>query len=257
MASFHKPKVFRSVEGCCICKAKSSSSRFTDSGKYEDQFSSCFRLDEEREGDICNACVLLVKRYKKLPKSTKKNWAHTVDSRAGPGVKGNGKQKKRSEEVGPEKFKKIKKKKFKKSFIKDINTNINDSMDFSHKEDKGTKNKRFDNNIFDFFPEHYWKRQVTCCGISYIGMCGEVMLDRRLITPCQKQISKSVFETLIETELRNIIDTDLTNKENDDRYSEKTDEGFSEKNEESFSDKASTTTGPQSPDSCRLVLEDD
>lgn len=29
-----------------------------------------------RSGEICNACVLLVKRWKKLPVGTKKNWNH-------------------------------------------------------------------------------------------------------------------------------------------------------------------------------------
>lgn len=33
-------------------------------------------LSEDRVGDICNACVLLVKRWKKLPHGSKKNWNH-------------------------------------------------------------------------------------------------------------------------------------------------------------------------------------
>lgn len=37
------------------------------------------RLSEERVGDICNACVLLVKRWKKLPTGSKKNWNHVSD----------------------------------------------------------------------------------------------------------------------------------------------------------------------------------
>lgn len=35
-----------------------------------------YRLSETRSGEICNACVLLVKRWKKLPVGTKKNWNH-------------------------------------------------------------------------------------------------------------------------------------------------------------------------------------
>uniref|UniRef100_A0A8C5VYP5 SIN3-HDAC complex associated factor n=1 Tax=Microcebus murinus TaxID=30608 RepID=A0A8C5VYP5_MICMU len=66
MFGFHKPKMYRSIEGCCICRAKSSSSRFIDSKRYEKDFQSCFGLHETRSGDICNACVLLVKRWKKL-----------------------------------------------------------------------------------------------------------------------------------------------------------------------------------------------
>jgi len=48
MSSYHKPKTYRSLEGCCICKAKSSSSRFTDSDKYEDEFENCFLLPSGR-----------------------------------------------------------------------------------------------------------------------------------------------------------------------------------------------------------------
>jgi hypothetical protein len=87
MFSFHKPKIYRSLSGCCICKAKSSSSRFTDSKKYEPEFQKCFRIIEKRSGEICNACVLLVKRWKKLPSNTTRDWHHVVDARAGPGTK--------------------------------------------------------------------------------------------------------------------------------------------------------------------------
>ncbi|XP_044732808.1 SIN3-HDAC complex-associated factor [Chrysoperla carnea] len=87
MFSFHKPKVYRSSTGCCICKAKSSSSRFTDSRKYEQDFLQCFQLATPRQGEICNACVLLVKRWKKLPAGSSRNWRHVVDARAGPGMK--------------------------------------------------------------------------------------------------------------------------------------------------------------------------
>ena len=87
MFSFHKPKIYRSIAGCCICKAKSSSSRFTDSKKYEGEFERCFRTQDKRSGEICNACVLLVKRWKKLPPGTQRDWRHVVDARAGPGTK--------------------------------------------------------------------------------------------------------------------------------------------------------------------------
>lgn len=89
MFSFHKPKIYRSNLGCCICKAKSSSSRFTDSKKYENEFERCFRIQEKRSGEICNACVLLVKRWKKLSPENRltKHWHHVVDARAGPGTK--------------------------------------------------------------------------------------------------------------------------------------------------------------------------
>ena len=64
-----------------------SSSRFTDSKKYESVFLKCFDLEEERSGEICNACVLLVKRFLKLPPGSNRNWHHVVDARSGPGTK--------------------------------------------------------------------------------------------------------------------------------------------------------------------------
>ena len=87
MSSLHKRSVHRSLAGCCICKAKSSSSRFTASKKYEAFFYNCFHITDRRCGEICNACVLLVKRFKKLPLGSSRHWAHVVDARAGPGVK--------------------------------------------------------------------------------------------------------------------------------------------------------------------------
>lgn len=36
----------------------------------------CFQLHERRSGEICNACVLLVKRWKKLPAGSERNWRH-------------------------------------------------------------------------------------------------------------------------------------------------------------------------------------
>lgn len=50
-------------------------------------FVKCFDLEEERTGEICNACVLLVKRYLKLPAGSTRNWSHVVDARSGPGIK--------------------------------------------------------------------------------------------------------------------------------------------------------------------------
>ncbi|KAM3173069.1 hypothetical protein ACTXT7_013228 [Hymenolepis weldensis] len=55
---------FRSKSGCCICGTKSSSSRFTASERYAEHFGNCFGDGAaNRSGDLCNACVLCVKRW--------------------------------------------------------------------------------------------------------------------------------------------------------------------------------------------------
>ena len=70
------------------------SSRFTDSKRYEAYFEKCFSLEELRSGEICNACVLLVKRFIKLPAGSTRHWNHVVDARSGPGIKSMVKSKK-------------------------------------------------------------------------------------------------------------------------------------------------------------------
>jgi hypothetical protein len=89
MSGGNRPRLFRSADGCCVCGAKSSSSRFTESVRYENNFEQCFGLDPVtlRSTEICNACVLLVKRYRRLPVGAKRSWPHVVGARAGPGLK--------------------------------------------------------------------------------------------------------------------------------------------------------------------------
>ena len=69
---------YHSMTGCCICGTKTSSSRFTSSARFESLFAPCFGIayNDQRSGDICNACVLIVKRFRNSPRDSCKNWAH-------------------------------------------------------------------------------------------------------------------------------------------------------------------------------------
>merc|ERR1711983_719257 len=144
---------------------------FTDSGKYENSFTPCFKLEEshKRHGDICNACVLIVKRWRVLPKDTDKDWHHVVDSRVGPGGSKvtfrNVKRKVESE--SEEKFEKIRKKKQKLTVkrVTEEAENISDS-------------------ISGFIDTTYFKRKTTCCGVIFEGMFGEVIIDQRFFKRC-------------------------------------------------------------------------
>lgn len=272
MSTFHKPKVFRSQVGCCICRAKSSSSRFTDSSKYEDQFQSCFKLEEERIGEICNACVLLVKRWKKLPKNTKRNWAHVVDARAGPGAKNFVKQKKKEEK--PEEFEKIRKKHLyrKKSKSMDDESSSSSGPETTvsppspdYQGASSAERRLQENSLSDFFDSTYWKKEEICCGVVFRGLLGEVMVDQRKYKRCPLLTHGRVKEEAIQTPIESLIETELkkfaenNNEANvKDIYSSDGDlhTSFAE-NDEGFCDKSSTVTGPSSPDSCRLVLEED
>ena len=123
--------------------------------KYEDTFRGCFNLAEDRVGEICNACVLLVKRWKKLPKNTKRNWSHVVDARAGPGAKNFVKQKKKDE--AGEEFEKIRRK---PSHKKPLRTNSGEEEVLVTTPDnlEVSSSRLRENKIGDFFDSYYWKR---------------------------------------------------------------------------------------------------
>ncbi|XP_056909260.1 LOW QUALITY PROTEIN: SIN3-HDAC complex-associated factor [Takifugu flavidus] len=194
MFGFHKPKMYRSLDGCCICRAKSSSSRFTDSKRYEKDFRSCFGLSETRSGDICNACVLLVKRWKKLPVGTKKNWNHVVDARGGPSLKLTSRPKKIksiSKKARPSQISRLQKE------LKRNNSDAHSttssaspaqSPSYSHLSDDGSDTELTPGSsrspVFSFLDLTYWKRQKVCCGIIYKGRFGEVLIDPHLFKPC-------------------------------------------------------------------------
>ncbi|KAL7307945.1 hypothetical protein TKK_0000037 [Trichogramma kaykai] len=210
MFSFHKPKVYRSSTGCCICKAKSSSSRFTDSRKYEDDFVKCFQLQEARSGEICNACVLLVKRWKKLPPDSDRNWKHVVDARAGPGIKSmtkfKAKNKRKSAEEDDDNFDQIIKKKHvykRKNVVVDNKEKereqspaMSDLTDGSSRVDSPANANEVDDDmpsdeqVSGFIDLDYFKKTKVCCGIVFIGKCNELVIQEQFYKPCPPCINR-------------------------------------------------------------------
>lgn len=194
MFGFHKPKMYRSLDGCCICRAKSSSSRFTDSKRYERDFHSCFGLSEMRFGEICNACVLLVKRWKKLPAGSIKNWNHVVDA------KGSGsswkmtvrskkiKMKRRARPSQISQVQKELKRRNSDALSTTSSASPAHSPSYSNQSDEGSDVElspgATHSPVFSFLDLTYWKRQKVCCGIIYKGRFGEVLLDPHLYKPC-------------------------------------------------------------------------
>ena len=206
----HVPKKFRSAEGCCICNTKSSSSRFTDTKPYKPYFRGCFLLEEEPKTElICNACVLHVKRFKKEPPGSTKDWAYVVGSKGGRGVKKSLRTiKKEAEEdlhqpiIGKYKHKRP-------QTLKSSNSTATRSAHrngpspqtgenhLSHNPDiqnslSGTKAAR--KNSRKGVPQKchlpkqdptYWTQDRICCGVIFRGMNGEVAIDDSLLHPCE------------------------------------------------------------------------
>lgn len=206
MFAFHKPKTFRSVNGCCICKAKSSSSRFTDSKRYEGAFARCFKMAERRSGEICNACVLLVKRFLRLPVDTKKHWNHVVDARSGPGIKnlvrtkGGKICKPRSledeaENETPDKIKRKHVYRGKHHVRRKIFAagGVREPVPRHYRKKQPTASIRriipgtYQHTITEgFFDKTIWAQEQICCGTIFRGPNGEIAVDSRYMPryPC-------------------------------------------------------------------------
>lgn len=184
----------------------------------------CFQLLERRTGEICNACVLLVKRWKKLPAGSDRNWSHVVDARAGPGIKSltkfKSKNKKKLKET-QDKHEKIVKKKhvylkpdrereqspamsddYTEDFLPGVggggskNSSRAGSPAGSDDGSAGVKRLAADQGesgikrrlpqlpVSGFIDMNYFKRETICCGTIFKGPYGEVMIDPTLLKPC-------------------------------------------------------------------------
>jgi len=193
MFSFHKPKIYRSLTGCCICRAKSSSSRFTDSSKYESHFAPCFHLKEERSGDICNACVLLVKRFRKLPSGLQRHWGHVVDARANTKVRTKAIITHEKEEVdvtAVDDADDATDDEDDKLVVKSVRKKRN--RDARWNQDTRKTTSRLENQMPTFLDPTLWHKETVCCGVIFRGPMNAVVIDVNLFHPC---VSRRNFKT--------------------------------------------------------------
>ena len=239
MSTFHKPKVFRSTVGCCICQTKSSSSRFTDSARYEDQFQPCFKLSEARFGEICNACVLLVKRWSKLPKGSKRHWAHVVDARAGPGGRSSSRVsslRRKNEEEGGGLYK-IRRKR-RKVVVAEVEA-VEEVVSSKEAALRRLQEEPLSSSLTS---SSYWTKVMTTCScLLHRGLEGECVVDP--VNIC-KRTPLTTMESLIEAEL-----AALASVETKSRSGESVDLGYAST--------CGSTTGDSrsiaSPDSVRTL----
>ena len=258
MSTFHKPKVFRSTVGCCICQTKSSSSRFTDSARYEEQFQPCFKLAEERVGEICNACVLLVKRWQKLPRGSKRDWAHVVDARAGPGGRSNSRvsslKRKNEEEAGG--LYKIRRKKTRKpqpvTQVEEMEVQV------SGKEAALRRLQQEPLSSFLTSSSYWTKVKAGCSCLLVKGLEGECVVDPLYTCKAARAPLSTIMESLIEAEL-----AALASVETKSRSGESVDLGYASICGSTLGDTRSTASpdsvrtldrASNSPDSCGIDL---
>ncbi|CAI9738255.1 Hypothetical predicted protein [Octopus vulgaris] len=179
--SSNRHKMYRSQTGCCICRVKSSSSRFTSSERYERDFRRCFHV-ANRSGDICNACVLLVKRWR-MRKDKDRHWEYVVDLRLNPGARSILKRKKRQTKVDNQTGEP---RKHGVACSCDICEGI---RSVGHIVAKRRERKRREKEEALMESDgHYWRiYMIPCgCGPVLIGRANEIMVDEGLMKWCRK-----------------------------------------------------------------------
>jgi len=162
----------------------STSSRFTDSNKYESHFGPCFHLKEERTGDICNACVLLVKRFRKLPSGLQRHWGHVVDARANTKVRTKAINNEKEEvdvtvvddadDATDEDEDKLVVKSVRKKRNRDTRWNQNDRK----------TNSRLESQMPTFLDPTLWHKETVCCGVIFRGPMNAIVIDVNMFHPC-------------------------------------------------------------------------
>jgi len=181
---------------------------------------------------MCNACVLIVKRWRKLPRTSKKDWAHIVDAK-GAGCVGKSSGRKKIED-SEEKLHKIRRK-FK------VKPKISRKLEFP-REPKSANIKNFKgkaridlNLLTDFFAPSYWRRKTTCCGPVLVGVQGEIVVSKAEYKECAKTRDATIsISSFISAELKMLAEGDAS--------------------DEGFFDKASTN--PSSPESVQTITEE-
>jgi len=184
-------RIYRSVEGCCICKVKQSTDEFGPSKWFEAWFEGCFGLTEVRSGDLCFSCVLAVKRWveKNYQNNDTRNYSRLVDSR----VKGRTLQnltgmtsKKGKKPVSTAQNKnESRQQKIKKEDIFDMKTGASKRKQANPKQREPLIPS---NDLQSILDENYWTKEEICCGFIYRGADGEVLIDSRYVNPpsCKK-----------------------------------------------------------------------
>lgn len=172
-------------------------------------------MSEPRRGEICNACVLLVKRFKKLPVSSGRHWGHVVDARAGPGVKNFVRERRRES---------CRERSFKKKHVYRRKPASSETESDAEPAVTGIKipvslNEPLVNEprVSDFIDLNIFKKKKVCCGVIFVGPCGEAIVDPRFLTKCSAhappvtlpKIDNPLFtiEKIIESELKTFAST--------------------------------------------------
>lgn len=73
--------LYRSIDGCTICRVKSARHAFVDSNKWKKYFMDVFGLSDNRSNDICHLCLKSLNKWRRSGKNAKPDFRQIVDSK--------------------------------------------------------------------------------------------------------------------------------------------------------------------------------
>ena len=149
-------------------------------------------------GEICNACVLLVKRWQKLPRGSKRDWAHVVDARAGPGGRSTSRVsslRRKNEEEGGGLYKIRRKRRKPQVVVEEEREEV-----VSGKEAALRRLQQEPLSSFLTSSPYWTKVEAGCSCLLVKGLEGECVVDP-LNTCKAARAPLSTMESLIEAEL--------------------------------------------------------
>jgi len=143
-------------------------------------------LKEERSGDICNACVLLVKRFRKLPAGFQRHWGHVVDARANTKVRT--KATSIIEKVDHEHVTVVEEADD-ATDEDDVKLVVKSVRKKRSRESRWNQNgrkcsSRLDNQMPTFLDPTLWRKETVCCGVIFRGPMNAIVIDPNLFRPC-------------------------------------------------------------------------
>lgn len=68
-------KLHRSIEGCAVCRIKSTKEPFVNSNKWEKYFDRCFHLTSNRSKEICRSCIKIISKWRRQPIELKEDYS--------------------------------------------------------------------------------------------------------------------------------------------------------------------------------------
>ncbi|XP_034032617.1 SIN3-HDAC complex-associated factor-like [Thalassophryne amazonica] len=186
--------MYRSLDGCCICRAKSSSSRFTDASGMRRSSGAVFGLvkpDLEKSVMPGTPGEEMEESFLWGPRRIGIMWLMPEEVQALKVTSRAKKIKSISKKARPIQISRLQKE-FKRNNSDSHSTTSSaspaHSPSYSNLSDDGSDAELSPGSsrspVFLLSGYTYWKRQRVCCGIIYKGRFGEVLIDPHLFKPC-------------------------------------------------------------------------